>query len=81
MFGRNEWIAVGLTLVGIWIAHLAGSDVGAWICGFAGLVILVVLFSKGAENEEPRNVLAPATLTDQIPQETGPEIRNCPWFS
>ena len=56
MFGKTEWITLGFTLVGVWLAYIAGNGVAAWGCGFAGIVILLVMLSGRQEEQQGTSI-------------------------
>ena len=51
MLQKEAWATLGFTLLGAWLSYIAGSAIIAWICGFAGIVILIVLLSRQQEEK------------------------------
>jgi hypothetical protein len=57
MLRKEAWLSLGFTLAAVWVAHVAVSDTAAWCCGFAGIVIVIVILV--GQEEEPQKAFTP----------------------
>lgn len=59
MAGKAGWITIGVTLICVWIADIFGGHLAAWVAGFLGIVILIVVWRRGSEPPQSEPSLFP----------------------